>query len=51
LLVSLPATWIVSPLRSSGAMMSRLVRYWLEMSLGTWTGPSSAELPVTRVGR
>ena len=35
----------------SGAMISRLVRYWLEMLLGTRTGPRSLRVPMTVVGR
>ena len=35
----------------SGAMISRLVRYWLEMLPGTRTGPRSERVPATVVGR
>ena len=32
----------------SGAMVSRLVRYWLEMVPGTRTGPRNLRVPATR---
>ena len=35
----------------SGAMISRLVRYWLEMVPDTRTGPRNLRVPVTVIGK